>query len=143
MSDLGVYERQNFGKTLGFGRRAGLLVIDFVNGFVDPEVFGGGNIGTTLANTLPVLDAARAAGLPVAFARIVYADDGSDAGVFARKVPGLLGLTEAAAISQVADEVAPRQGELIVRKTQAPAFFGTGLAPWFTGNGVDTVLIAG
>jgi maleamate amidohydrolase len=39
--------------------------------------------------------------------------------------------------------VQPAPGELVVRKTQASAFFGTGVAPWLTQRGVDTVVVAG
>ena len=70
-------------------------------------------------------------------------DDGADVGVFCRKVPGLERLTETAAASQIVAELAPRPGEHIVRKTQASAFFGTGLAAWLIGRQVDTVLVTG
>ena len=39
--------------------------------------------------------------------------------------------------------VAPRSGELVVRKQGASAFFGTGLAAWLAFRGVDTVVVAG
>jgi hypothetical protein len=44
MGDLDVYEKQNFGNLSGIGERPALLIVDFVNGFADPEQFGGGNI---------------------------------------------------------------------------------------------------
>lgn len=143
MDDLGVYREQNFGNRLGFGARPALLLIDFVNGFVDPAVFGGGNIGDAVARTKPVLAAARTAGLPIAHTRIVYADDGSDAGVFTDKVPGLLALTEEAEIGRITDDLAPVDGEMVVRKRQASAFFGTGFESWLARHRVDTLLVAG
>ena len=125
MNDLDVYERQNFGNQSGFGDRPALLIVDFVNGFADPDAFGGGNIGEAIANTKRLLADCRAKGVPIAYTRVVYADDGSDAGVFCLKAPGLVVLTEDAAASQVVDELAPIDGEYIVRKTQPSAFFGT------------------
>ena len=92
---------------------------------------------------MPLLRAAREAGLPVAFTRVVYAADGSDAGVFTRKAPGLLALTEESEGSQIVPELAPRPGEHVIRKTQPSAFFGTDLAAWLLGRGVDTLLVAG
>jgi maleamate amidohydrolase len=77
------------------------------------------------------------------FTRIVYAEDGSDAGVWCEKAPRLKTLTESAAASQVVDFLAPRPGELVVRKTQASAFFGTDLSSYLTYKGVDSVIIAG
>ena len=82
-----VYQKQKFGQKIGFGRAPALLVVDFVNGFADPEMFGGGNIRDAIAATMPLLDFGRSKGMPIAFTRIVYADDGSDAGIWCRKAP--------------------------------------------------------
>ena len=96
-----VYRRQGFGHQAGLGQRPALLIVDFVNGFADAEKFGGGNIPQAIAATRPLLAHARAARWPIAFTRVVYAEDGSDAGVFCRKVPGLVQLTERSPLSQV------------------------------------------
>jgi maleamate amidohydrolase len=141
--DLEVYQRQRFGQNLGFGRRAGLLVVDFVNGFNDPALFGGGNIGAAIARTVGLLEGCREMGVPVAFTRIVYEADGSDHNLFVRKVPKLALLTEDAAASQVVGELAPVPGERVLRKRLPSAFLATDIAAWFTARGVDTVLIAG
>jgi maleamate amidohydrolase len=143
MDDLAVYEKQKFGQPLGFGRRLALMVVDFVNGFVDPEIFGGGNIAEAVRATLPLLDEARRLNLPVVFTRIVYAEDGSDAGVWCMKAPRLRELTEAAPASRIVAELAPRAGELVIRKTQASAFFGTPLSGCLRAAGVDTLLVTG
>ena len=109
----------------------------------DPGAFGGGNIGAAIARTRVLLDKCRALGLPVAFTRVVYAEDGADAGVFTLKAPSLKTLTEHAPASQIVPELAPRPGEYIVRKTMPSAFFGTNLHNWLTWKGVDTLLHAG
>ena len=138
-----VYARQNFGNTVGMGRRPALLIIDFQVGFADPEVFGGGNVREAVAATIPLLKEARALGLPIAYSRAVYADDGSDTGVFGMKAPGLKRLTDGAAIAQIVPELTPEPGEYVVRKTGPSAFFGTSLAAWLNAKGVDSVMIAG
>ncbi len=143
MSELDIYADQGFGNTSGFGTHPALLIVDFVNGFADPEQFGGGNIKGAIENTKPLLALARAKGLPVAYSRIVYADDGSDAGVFCLKVPGLAALTEGAEAGAIVAALAPIEGEYIVRKTQPSAFFGTGLNDWLKAKEVDTVLVTG
>lgn len=79
----------------------------------------------------------------MAFTRVVYADDGSDAGVFCLKAPALRMLTEAHPAGQIVPELKPAPGELIVRKTQASGFFGTGLASWLVQQGADTLVVAG
>src|SRR3546814_3556620 len=69
-ADREVYERQGFGRSLGIEGKIGLLIVDFVNGFADPAVFGGGNIASAIAQTADVLGAARQRGWPVAHSRI-------------------------------------------------------------------------
>jgi maleamate amidohydrolase len=138
-----VYRKQQFGQKTGFGKSPALLVVDFVNGFVDPEILGGGNIADAVTATRPLLEFFRAARLPVIFTRIVYADDGSDAGVWCQKVPRLKDLTENAHASQVVAALAPRSGELVIRKTQASAFFGTHLGGKLIAAGVDSIVVAG
>ena len=68
-----IYKQQKFGQSTGFGKSPALLVVDFVNGFVDPKILGGGNIGDAVTATVPLLAFFRARGLPVIFTRIVYA----------------------------------------------------------------------
>ena len=143
MAEDDVYARQGFGQSLGLGRAPALIVVDFANGFADPALFGGGNIAAAIAATGPVLDACRDRGLPIVFSRIVYAEDGSDAGVWCAKAPGLRQLTETAPASAIVPELASRPGELVLRKTQASCFFGTDLASWLVGRGVDSLIVTG
>ena len=143
MSSNDVYAKQQFGQKTGFGKAPALLVIDFVNGFHDPEILGGGNIPEAVIATVPLLAFFRQRGLPIIFTRIVYAEDGTDASLWCEKVPRLKGLTESAHASHVVDALAPRPGELIVRKTQASAFFGTPLAAWLIARRIDTLIVTG
>lgn len=143
MGELDIYKKQNFGNRIGFGRRTALVIVDFTVGFNDPNQFGGGNIDPAIKRTVGLLQFFRDKRLPVAFTRVVYADDGSDAGVFAMKCPPLLGLTENAPGGQVVPELKPLPGEYLVRKTQASAFFGTNLAAWLVQQGADTVVVTG
>jgi maleamate amidohydrolase len=141
--DEKVYERQGFGAGRGIKGNIGLLIVDFVNGFADPAIFGGGNIPEAIATTTRVLDEARRRKWPVAHSRIVYADNGSDATIFSTKVPGMQTLKEDAAISHIVPELTPAEGELVVRKTVPSAFFGTGLTSWLVQHRVETLLVAG
>lgn len=143
MSDLSVYERQGFGNSSGFGKKPALVIVDFVNGFNDPDSFGGGNIPEAIANTAKLLAACRKHKVPVAYTRVVYADDGSDAGVFSLKAPGILKLTENSPLSQVVPELEPKRGEYVFRKLQPSAFFGTNFASWLVAKGIDTLLVTG
>lgn len=138
-----IYTRQGFGNRLTIAPPIALLVVDFVVGFTDEAHFGGGNINDALSRTCGLLELARSRGWAVAHSRIVFADDGSDANGFSDKVPALLRLTETARLSQIVDDVAPREGELLVRKNLPSAFAGTNLQAWLTRQGARTLLVAG
>jgi len=142
-NDVQTYSRQGFGAQLELKAPVGLLIIDLVNGFANPEVFGGGNIPQAIENTVPLLAEARKRGWPVAHTRIVFADDGADNNVFSLKVPSMLGLKEDEHNSAIVPELAPAKGEFVVRKTVPSAFFGTSLAAWLTQRGVQTLVVAG
>ena len=141
--ELEIFRRQGFANRLGLGQAPALVIVDFVLGFTNPAQFGGGNIGPAVARTVPLLAHARRRGWPVAHTRVVYAEDGSDAGIFATKVPSLRSLTEQAPSAQIVPELTPVAGELVIRKRQASAFFGSELAGWLAMRRVDTVLVAG
>ncbi|QXZ09576.1 isochorismatase family protein [Comamonas sp. Y33R10-2] len=141
--DISAYARQGFGTPLPLKAPFGLLIIDFVNGFADPAVFGGGNIPQAIEQTQYLLAHARAQGWPVAHSRIVFSDDDADSNIFCLKVPGMLTLKEDSPASAIVDELAPAAGEYVVRKSTPSAFFGTMLAPWLAQRGVQTLLVAG
>lgn len=86
---------------------------------------------------------ARARGLPVAHTRVVCADDGSDAGAFTCKAPGLLKLTETRPLNQIIEQVRPMPGEPVVRKRLALPFSRTVFASWLAWKRVGTLLVAG
>ena len=142
-NELDTYQRQSFGSTLEPKAPVALLIVDFVNGFADPGVFGGGNIAPAIERTVALLAHARERDWPVAHTRIVFADDDADENIFTLKVPGLLGLKEHTHNSAIVPELTPREGEMVVRKTVPSAFFGTSLAAWLAMRGVQTLVIAG
>ncbi len=138
-----VQIRHETAGAIGFGERPALLIVDFVNGFLYRPQAAGGNIADAMRRTRPLLEAARGAGVPVVHTRIVYAEDGSDAGLWLLKSPRLRKLTETAEASQITVSLAPVAGEKVVRKTQPSAFFGTDLTAHLIRHGVDTLIVAG
>ncbi|QKH33509.1 isochorismatase family protein [Achromobacter pestifer] len=141
--DISAYARQGFGAAMAPKAPYGLLIVDLVNGFADPAVFGGGNIPQAIEQTVGLLAHARKQGWSVAHSRIVFADDDADHNIFTLKVPGMLTLKEADHNSAIVPQLAPAAGELVVRKTVPSAFFGTSLAAWLSQRGVQTLLVAG
>lgn len=141
--DISAYARQGFGTPLPLKAPFGLLIIDFVNGFADPAVFGGGNIPPAIERTRTLLAHAREQGWPVAHSRIVFSDDDADSNIFCLKVPGMLTLKEDSHNSAIVPQLAPARGEYVVRKSTPSAFYGTMLAPWLAQRGVQTLVVAG
>jgi maleamate amidohydrolase len=138
-----IYQRQGFGHTTGIGQRCCLLMVDFVNSFVDPQQLGGPAIQDAVVATVPLLQAFRSWGLPVVHTRVVFESDGSDRNLFATRVKALQALTEHAAGSQIVPELAPLPSEWVVRKQGASAFFNTALADWLHFHQVDTLVVTG
>ena len=138
-----IYQRQGFGHTTGIGQRCCLLMVDFVNSFVDPQQLGGPAIQDAVVATVPLLKAFRSWGLPVVHTRVVFESDGSDRNLFATRVKALQALTEYAAGSQIVPELAPLPSEWVVRKQGASAFFNTALADWLHFHQVDTLVVTG
>lgn len=143
VSEASIYERQGFGGRMGFGKSPALLIVDFTLGFTDPSSFGGGNIVQALCNTIPLLERARAARIPIVFTKIMYAEDGSDAGIHCLKSRHLKSLTASNPLTEFHPDVMPKDGEIALTKRLPSAFFETGLAGMLTARGVDTVVIAG
>jgi maleamate amidohydrolase len=138
-----IYQHQGLGGTSGIGQRCGLVLVDFVNGFVDIDQLGGPHIEAAANASVPLLAAFRRLQLPVAHTRVVFADDGANHNVFAHRVKPLQALTELAPASQIVPQLTPHDGELVVRKQSASAFFQTGLADWLRYRGVDTAVVVG
>lgn len=120
-----------------------MLIVDFVVGFADPALFGGGNIPAAIRATVKALAWARQRGCPVAHTRIVFSEAAVDTDVLCLKVPTLRALTEDAASGQIVPELQPIRGELVVRKAAPSAFFETNLRSWLTQKRIETLLVAG
>jgi maleamate amidohydrolase len=143
MSDADVFAHQHFGQRMGHGCRPALLVVDFTIGFVDPDIFGAPSIATAARTSEPLLALAREFRIPIAFSKIIYAKDGSDAGVHTMKVPRLLSLTPDNPASDFVPGLYPQAGEIVVQKRLPSAFFATELAPLLTMRGIDMIFVIG
>jgi nicotinamidase-related amidase len=139
------YAAGGFGLPLQPGRRPALLVIDFVQAYLAPgsQLYAGVESARSACQRL--LEASRAAAIPVLHTNVRYQPGGRDGVVFFRKVPALK-CFEADADPELAAFAAglePAPGETVITKQYASAFFATPLASTLTSLGVDTVLIAG
>lgn len=138
-----IYQHQGLGGLSGVGSYCALILVDFVNGFVDIDQLGGPLIQQAVNETIPLLAAFRQNHLPIAHTRVVFSEDGSDHNIFSSRVKPLQKLTESADSSQIVSVLQPQSGERVVRKQTASAFFNTGLAEWLRFKGADTAVIVG
>jgi maleamate amidohydrolase len=138
------YQRAGFGGALPFGRKPALVVVDLVEAYLVPgsPLYAPG-FQSAVAPNQRLIAAARAVGCPVVFTGVVYAPDGRDGGVFFRKVPALRCFVKGSPLGAFAEGVVPQDGDTVLFKQYASAFFGTSLASTLTALGVDTVLITG
>lgn len=139
------YASGGFGKSLEPGARPALLVVDFVQAYLAPDSPLYAGVESARDACRQLLLAARAAGIPVIHTNVRYQRGGRDGGVFFRKVPALR-CFEADTHPQLAafaQGLEPADGETVVTKQYASAFFGTSLASELVSLGVDTVLLAG
>lgn len=140
---MGGEQTPGFGGSLAPGARPALLLVDLMHAYFEPGSPLCLPSRACLDSAARVLAAAREMAAPVVHTRVAYAADGADGGVFVRKVPALRGLFGGGPMSELMPEVAPVEGELVMVKQYASAFFGTHLASTLTAWGVDTVVIVG
>lgn len=137
------YAQAGFGRRLGFGRRPALIVVDFVEAYLDTSSPLYAGVEPALEQAGRVLDAAREARIPVLYTDVAYQADGSDGGVFYRKVEALKVYNRGNPLGRIASRLEPRPTELVITKQYPSAFFGTSLQSTLTSMGVDTTIIIG
>jgi maleamate amidohydrolase len=128
---------------LDFGSRPALLVIDAVQGYVDPAAPIYAHAEPIISAIARLLALARAADIPVIYTVVSYRADGADGGLFWKKLPALRAFVEGSPFAAIPAPIAPRDKELVITKRYASAFFGTALASDLAARGVDTVIISG
>ena len=151
--DLDLYELSGFGGPSGFGERPALLVID-----VQYRTAGdrpvpireaittmyptacGDRAWAAMPHIARLLGAAREAAIPIVYP-YVAPKKAIDAGRFGSINPGITSITERG--YEFVAEVAPEEGDVLLPKRHASAFFGTALVSYLVDFGVDTVILAG
>lgn len=128
---------------LSFGKYPALLIVDFVMAYLDKAspLYAGAE--EALASNERLLASARQAKIPVIFTNVVYQDGGSDGGLFYQKIPALCVFIEGSRLGAFPHSLAPQDGEVVISKQYASAFFGTSLASILASQNIDTLIITG
>ena len=132
-----------FDGSLPFGRRPALIVIDMVEAYLQPGSPLYAGVEDAVASAARLAAATRKVGAPVIFTNVEYQPGGADGGVFFRKVPALKVFEKGSPLGAFPVVLSPEDGDFVITKRYASAFFATHLAATLTSLGVDTLLIAG
>lgn len=150
-----VIRRGGYGKRRGFGSQPGLVIIDCQYNHIgaDKPILqqieewpaGAGERGWKIVRRIePVLTGFRDARLPVIYTRYCHSTQGARFDAFGKKRgKDLAAFTDGAAGTRIVEPLAPQEGELVVDKVHASAFYGTALLSYLIGLGVDTLLLTG
>jgi nicotinamidase-related amidase len=147
-ADRAVYERAGWGRRVGFGEHAAVLVIDMCRYFTEAEYpYSCPETGVPAAHAIAdLLVVARAAGLPV-----IYTTQGGErpyaaatAGRFPDKIISLdSSFASQARPHEIVPEVAPRPEDVVLVKPKPSVFFGTQLESILNFFRVDTLIMTG
>jgi maleamate amidohydrolase len=129
---------------VGLGRRPALIVVDVNVGFTDPASPLVCELDTVVAAISRLLEEARRAGIPVVYTTVAYDEaDEQTAAAFIDKVPALRTLAAGSRWVEIDRRIAPREGEPVLNKLFASAFFGTALSSFLVANGCDSLIVTG
>lgn len=140
----GDFYSSSSGARVGFGERPAIIVIDMTKAFTDPSYKVGCDQTNEVAAIADLLAAARRRNVPVYFTQIAYLPDGSDGGIFVKKVPALMELQLSDPnCMEIDDRIAPVEGEVVFCKKYPSAFFQTHLGSMLVSQGIDTLILTG
>jgi biuret amidohydrolase len=126
--------------------RAALIVIDMQQGYYGPVEEAGiplmPGFEQQVERVLRVVDACRAARVPVVFTQEVHRRDLVD---FGRELDGdeSIHCLEGDPGTELVEELRPREGDYLIAKRRYSCFFGTDLEILLRGLGVRTLLLVG
>ena len=135
--DLAYFEAGGHGNRIGWGRAPAVLAVDFTGTFTRERSAEGDR---AVAATADLLEAARAAEIPIVYTR---PDRGLPAGYRGTTKPKAESGLDREVDNEIDARLDPRPDEYVVDKPRASAFFDTHLAAILHEWGVDTVLVTG
>ena len=130
---------------VGFGEKPAVIVIDFLQGYTtEGSPLYAPGVVDAVNETPELLEIARQKGVPVLHTQVRYTPpDFIDGGVWIKKAPVLKSLVEGNPYAEFCPQVRPRDGEVVITKQYASAFFGTSLVGTLSAAGIDTLIMAG
>jgi nicotinamidase-related amidase len=137
------YKDRGLAGEIGFGERPAVLVIDFGKRWLDSKSPLGGDLESAVEHTLVLLDAARAAGVPIIFTTMGF-DEDDPLSPWHVKVPVTRSIGDVGSEMTALDpRLKRRPNEKLIVKKYASAFRGTDLQEMLSSLGVDTLIVTG
>lgn len=130
---------------LGFGKKSAIIVIDLLQGYTtEGSALYAPGVVACVKEMPELLDLAREKGVPIIHTRVLYTlPNYEDGGIWIKKAPVLKDLVPGNPYAEFCEEVVPKEGEPVIVKQYASAFFGTSLVATLNGLDVDTLIITG
>jgi nicotinamidase-related amidase len=122
--------------------KTALLVMDYQYGIVERI----DDAAPLLAGAKQVIAQIREAGGHVGYVRVGFADGEAPSGTMGQRIGREAALTmfhADAPATQIHEEIAPLEGDIVVRKTRVGPFGSTDLHEQLQAKGIDTLLLAG
>lgn len=157
-ADRAVMARGKWAQRAGVGKRPALILIDCqyymcgIRGAPDNAEkypLACGEVAFAATDQMKrLLDAARAAGIPVIYTRFVVDPVNDDVGMFHRKIGAGVGRGENLYFAgthgaEIVEDLKPLPTEIVLDKKKKSAFFGTPLISLLIDRQVDTCIIVG
>ncbi|MFQ5911709.1 MAG: isochorismatase family protein [Nitrospinota bacterium] len=141
--DLKYFEKGHPGGRVGFGSRAAVVVVDMSRAFVEDEYpLACEKTGRPCAAAIGrLLDAARSVEIPVFYTTGIVFDQPVLKGRWKSDHEGPLLMNPRS--NEIVEDIAPRPGEIVIRKSKPSAFFGTDLNAYLIYHNVDTLIVTG
>lgn len=115
-----------------------------VGAYTEPasDLYAGETVHDAVASIVRLVDGARSADIPIVYTAVTVSADGSDNGIFYRKVPAIA-IFRDPRYGGLVPELEPREHETVLMKQYPSALCGTPLAAMLLARGVDSVVICG
>lgn len=152
--DARVIANAGYGKPRGLGSTPLLMVIDCQHNYIGDDApvdeqqehwpaGGGAGAWEAVRRISDLIPAARAGDVPVLYTRNVQKRTTRFDSFAAKSTWDKSRSLDDADGSRIVGEIAPQDGDLVLDKSYASAFYGTPLTTWLIGMGIDTILMTG
>ena len=132
-----------FLKKFGYGEKPALVIIDMAYGWTSPEyATGSARLDEAVEGIQRLLPLCRTKGAPVIYTTSPFREAEADP-MHRRAESGATYRPWDAHACEIDVRLKPENGDFIIYKENASAFFGTHLAAYLVEHGVDTLIVTG